>query len=76
MPRYVVCVFDRCGCLSETIATDFAHAVSIAGVLTKQHPREVVRAFNNDQCDLDFDGLTDEERDAIDEAIVSTRSRA
>jgi len=70
MNRYVVGVYDRYGRVSETTCVDFAHCVEVARILARHHPNEVVRAFNLDRADLDSDGLTDEERDAVAEAIA------
>lgn len=67
MDRYVVKVFDRAGEFDEIECAslyDLLVAVKDARV---RYPHKVVSAFNIDRCDCDTDGLTEDEREAVDE---------
>lgn len=66
---YVVTVFDRAGRFSETSATDFDHCVSLYRMLRRWHPDKVVKACNEGLCDVDTDGLTDDERERLDAEV-------
>lgn len=66
---YSIHLYDRAGeYLSETVAT-FHEAIKVVEKFTRQYPTKVLAGFNDDQVDAGFDGLTDDERDAIDRAV-------
>lgn len=69
---YSIHLYDRAGEYTyETVAT-FHEAIKVVEKFTRQYPTKVVGAFNDDQVDAGFDGLTDDERDAIDRAVNET----
>ena len=76
MTAYFVDVYDCAGRLSQTTCTSFTNCVEVAAMLASLYPRKAVRAFNGAQMDERFDGLTEEERDAIFDAISDGHSRA
>jgi hypothetical protein len=71
--RYSVSAYDRCGEVATFPAEDFSRCVKFARVLAKNYPRCAIRAFNNDRCDYDTNGLTEDERDAVNDAIDEVR---
>lgn len=69
---YSIHLYDRAGEYTyETVAT-FHEAIKVVEKFTRQYPTKVVGAFNDDQVDAGFDGLTDDEREVIDRAANET----
>ena len=66
---YRVSVYDCAGRYNETSCTDFAHLLSVVALMRRAYPDQVVVAINTERCDGDSDGLTDDEREAVDKAI-------
>lgn len=65
--RYSVGVYDRAGEYSTTSCTDFAHLLQVVAIMRKAYPDKIVQACNLDNVDLGWhDGLTEDERDAVD----------
>ena len=62
---YAVKVFDCAGLFASTVIFDWDDVVWVYRTLVKKYPTKVVLVFNQDRVDLDFDGLTEEERDEI-----------
>lgn len=67
MGKYSVGVYDCAGEYSTTSCTDFAHLLAVVALMRRLYPGKVVQAFNLDRCDYDTNGLTEDERDAVDE---------
>lgn len=67
MNAYVVSVFDCAGEFDTVGALDFAQCLRTVAEMSARYPGKVVHASNLDRCDYDADGLSDDERDAIDE---------
>ena len=65
---YQVLVADRGGPLREREVEGFADALELAKRWHAELPKKAVRVSNLDRCDVDSDGLTDEELDAVIEA--------
>ena len=66
--RYAVGVYDCAGEFAvETLAT-FDETVTLAARWRREYPGKVVCVSNLDRCDYDTNGLTEDERDALDEA--------
>lgn len=68
MSRYNVNVYDRAGEYERNECGSFDLAVSVYSDKRRAYPDKVVTVSNYDRCDVDFDGLTAEEREAIDAA--------
>lgn len=68
-PEYLVGVYDRAGEYCTTSCTDFAHLLSVVALMRRTYTDKVVRAFNMNRADYDSDGLTADERDAVDEVM-------
>ena len=64
---YSVDLFDRAGQFSSSIASTFAACLVLVRELSVKHPDKALVVTNLDRNDYDHDGLTDDERDAIDE---------
>lgn len=68
---YTVCVYDRGGDFAGPYeAATIQEAAIIAARLQGQYPLKAVRTFNTDRNDLDFDGLTEEDRDVLEVALT------
>jgi len=70
--RYVVAVYDCAGEFEEVeCGTNFAECLRVyADRRQKYDGSKVVEIFNVDSVDLDCpDGLTEDEREAVDEAL-------
>ena len=65
MRGYSVEVFDRCGTFAQVDVETFPEALKALEDARIKYPSKVVRVFNVDRVDLDFDGLTDEEREQV-----------
>ena len=65
---YQVLVADRGGVFREHEYGDFAEALAAASRFHGEYPAKAVRVSNLDRCDVDSDGLTDEEHVAVMEA--------
>lgn len=70
---YVVEVYDCAGVLFSARAQDFARALIIAIDKSRQYPGLVVQMYNAEFVDIDSDGLTDDEREQISDAIHNAR---
>ena len=66
---YSVNVYDQAGEFDSTKCATFDVALAMAQERQRQYPRKVVEVFNLDRCDYDTNGLTEEERDALDEVL-------
>lgn len=72
MDRYVVKVFDQAGEYCEAVCLDFAHLLKVVAYSRVRYPGKVVQACNLDNVDLGWaDGLTDDEREAVDNVEVA-----
>jgi hypothetical protein len=66
---YAVNTYDCAGQHSEARCETFEEALQLYRELRAKHQRgKVVAVFNLDRCDLNFDGLTEPEREALDGA--------
>ena len=65
MRGYSVEIYDCAGTFAETELASFAEALTAASAARVKYPYKVVRVFNLDRVDLGFDGLTDEEREQV-----------
>ena len=67
---YQVGAYDRCGPLDERSGLDWPAALATVQEFAGRWPSRTatIRACNTARHDCDSDGLTDEERDATDEA--------
>lgn len=66
---YSVNVYDQAGEFDSTNCATFEIALAMAQERQRQYPRKVVQVFNLDRCDYDTNGLTEDERDALDEVL-------
>jgi hypothetical protein len=71
---YVVEVADCAGNFcDEHVGDSFGAALEAVKRLAAKYPAKVVVVYNLDRVDVDFDGLTDDERfaswDAVDDAV-------
>lgn len=74
MRGYSVEVFDRAGTFCETECADFAEALKVLNESRVKYPSKVVRVFNVDRMDLGFDGLTEAEREQLDDMAPIIRA--
>lgn len=65
--HYSVVVYDEAGEFDRFTCETFVCCLSMFADARRAYPRKVVAAFNLDRNDYDTDGLTDAERDALDE---------
>ena len=74
MARYIAQSADRYGVFAERHCVDFPHALETAREFYNRWPDRMAFVVNIDEVDLGRgDGLTDEERDAVDAAIDELR---
>lgn len=73
---YSVHFYDRAGEFDFDDAEDFAGCLLLVAAFARKYPDKVVRVSNLDRCDYDTNGLTDGEREAIDDAIDLAREAA
>jgi hypothetical protein len=66
---YSMFLYDRYGCCGEWTRHTLAEILPIAAAKSAEFPKLVVAVTNNEQVDRGFDGLTDDERDEVDQAI-------
>lgn len=66
---YSINVYDRVGEYSTENVDSFDACLVRVGELARQYPAKVVRAFNLDGLDVDSNGLTDEENEAVWDAV-------
>ncbi len=67
--RYEVAVYDCAGEFRRVeCGSNWARCLEVAADMTAKYPRKFVQVVNQDAVDLDFDGLTDDEREAVDAA--------
>ena len=70
--RYAVPVYDRVGLYRETACKSFHEALLVYAAERIAYPDKAVRVENQDRIDLGCaDGLTDEERDAVDDSDIT-----
>lgn len=65
-PFYAVNVYDCAGQYRETRCAGFPEALAVHREERAKFPGKVVLAFNLDRCDVNTDGLTEEEREALE----------
>lgn len=70
---YSVSVTDAAGQFNETSCTDWAHCLSVVRMMAHHYPFKLIEAYNLDNNCCCSDGLTDDERDEVDEARASGR---
>lgn len=58
---------------SETTTIDWAHCLTVVRVMARAEPDMVVSAYNPTLAEEDTDGLTDEQREAVFEAVEEAR---
>jgi hypothetical protein len=69
--RYVATAADRCGEFYESPESDFRTAVAAAVVKQTKRPDAFVMVVNLDEVDLGRpDGLTEDEREEVDAALI------
>lgn len=74
MNRYLVQAFDREGEFASTgYFASFAECLRYVTEFAQYYQGKVIKASNVDRADLDFDGLTDEERDRVQLTIDAAR---
>ena len=66
---YSVNVYDCAGEFDSTKCATFEIALAMAQERQRQYPRKHVEVFNIDRCDYDTNGLTEGEREALDEVL-------
>lgn len=64
--QFSVNVYDCCGLFDWENLDSFDLVPATVARLRAKYPGKIVQAFNNDRCDYDTNGLTEDERDAID----------
>ena len=64
---YEVALFDCAGRYREWYCADFDAALNVARGAQTKWPDKHVCVFNNEKCDYDTNGLTEEEQEALDE---------
>ena len=69
--KYHVSVNDCAGLFCEQKVDGFEACVALVVEFTRKYPGKVVCPSNLDRCDYDTDGLTEDERDALDEATFA-----
>jgi hypothetical protein len=65
--RYSVNVYDCAGEYRSTEVPDFTAALAIYVASRARYPGKVVLVSNLDRCDYDTDGLTEDEREAVNQ---------
>ena len=68
MKHYKVVVADVAGEFDWFELGEFDEVPALVARLRAKYPDKIVQAFNLDRCDYDTNGLTEDERDAIDAA--------
>jgi hypothetical protein len=66
MSGYTVNVYDCAGEYHSVEVSDFAAALARYGEFSSKYTGKFVQVFNLDRCDYNADGLTEDERDAIE----------
>lgn len=74
-PPYSVIAVDCVGNRLTVEDLTFPEAIDVAGRLAATYPSGAVAAFNMDGADCDFDGLSDDEREDVVEAVAVARRR-
>jgi hypothetical protein len=74
--RYEVGVFDCAGRFHDETCPSFIDACMEAMHAAVKWPDKVILVANLDRADLNFDGLTDEERDIVGVVVVGARAIA
>lgn len=62
---YVVSTNDCAGQFDAVRVDSFEAALTAAREFKRLYPAKVVQVSNFDRCDIDTDGLTDDEREAV-----------
>lgn len=70
LDTYSVQVAGPGGVFIEENTRLFDHALALVEEYSKEYPRSVVVVTNVDRCDVDTNGLTEEEEEAVSEARV------
>jgi hypothetical protein len=66
---YIVEVHDEAGLFTEFGVEDWASCLRVVRDLAKRYPQKQVSAYNATHCEVDTDGLSDDERDALVVAV-------
>ena len=74
MNRYVIGVYDRAGEFENHRNLTWTECLETAARCATRYPRKVVLAFNLAHTDLGVDGLSEWERETIEERITVIRS--
>ena len=69
---YSVNVYDRAGEFERNECGSFELALAVVREKRRAYPEKVVKVFNLDRCDYDTDGLTEDEREAVDNVEVAS----
>ncbi len=64
---YQIILYDCAGEFCSWDYETFEDAIAVYPKIKKLYPKKVIRVFNRDKCDLNFNGLTDEERNILNE---------
>jgi hypothetical protein len=64
--KYSVGVYDCAGEFTTREVDTFEECLSVVAEFSRLYPDKVVCAANLDRCDYDTDGLTEDEREAIE----------
>lgn len=67
--RYSVNVYDCAGQFSKTECSSFQGAYLAAVAAKALYPGKAVCVFNLDRCDYNTDGLTEDEAEALNDAV-------
>lgn len=65
--KYAVGVYDRAGEFERIECDGFGDVLRTVAAKRAAYPGKVVEAFNLDRCDYDTNGLTEDQREALDE---------
>lgn len=69
MARYSITLADPAGVFATYDTNDFPGCIRMVVALARQYPDKVLTVCNLDRCDLGTNGLTEDERDALDEVM-------
>ena len=68
--RYLVEACDIAGPFASRCADTFAECIELVREFAGRYPDKVIQVHSPDRCDYDHDGLTDDEREAVTDALV------
>lgn len=72
---YSVGAYDKCGPLAEHAASDFVSLLVVAHNLARSYPDACIVGANVDRCDVDTNGLTEEESELLQTEVETARTR-